>query len=361
MNRRSFLLGLGMVACSGGAATTTNKMHPKKPKPKPKTTTEPTTHEGVVDTIWFESELRANRLAIRGDVLVQSIGDDELRRWNTTTMQRTDSWKLSHRHFCIVQDGTITAFGVPPKASSTVIHRIADGKVESVPGPLLPISGTNVVLPARTSDEIYVTGPENIYLLQRSGKTFDVAQILKHPGPNEATRDQWLSRGDGRIIGVDGQGGFHLLGPKNLSAAYPMTGRVVLHLLAATNDRIWYSYADIKQDYNAHTLILARVDKPIEAERTIDVAPARVVHAASSGDTLAALLFTLKSPTEMSWSVALFDESGKERWRTDVPDGFTTAGALNHGFVAVGDHRVVLAAPDGKLLAWDAATGKSVG
>lgn len=50
--------------------------------------------------------------------------------------------------------------------------------------------------------------------------------------------------------------------------------------------------------------------------------------------------------------------SGGARWRAEVPGADP---ALVHGFVALGDRRVVLAAHDGTLRAWDAATGTPVG
>lgn len=61
------------------------------------------------------------------------------------------------------------------------------------------------------------------------------------------------------------------------------------------------------------------------------------------------------------WSIAVFDETGRERWRAEVPEAFSPGGALNYGFIAIGERRVVLATADGALLAWDAATGTPVG
>jgi outer membrane protein assembly factor BamB len=308
------------------------------------------------DTTLLESQTQASPLAFRGDVLVQSVGG-ELRAWDTITMQRTDTWTLPHRHFCFVQDGTLVAFGFPPNARSSAIHRIKNGKVTTSPGPILPSGGTHVVLPARSADEVYVSVREDIYLLQTS----EIAAVLKHPRPYGHNRDQLISRGDGRLVGCGHETGFCVIEPRN-GTVYPTPDRYVMHLAAATRDRIWYSYAVVTEDWNAHTLILAAVDKPMTAECTIDVAPGRIVHLASHGDTVAALVITVRDD-KLWWSIVVIDETGRERWRAEVPDAFSTVstvGMLIRGFIAIGDRRVVLAVSDGTLLAWDAATGKPV-
>jgi hypothetical protein len=351
VKRRTFLLSLGMLACSSPATTTT--MPKRKPKPKRKPTM---TDIGVRDTLFLESQRQASRLAFHGDTLVQSTGD-ELRRWNATTMQRTDTWNVPHRHFCIVQDGTIFAFGAPRSVSSD-LHRIANGNVELLQL-IVPGLGRLVLLPARRADEIYVASGEHVYLVRVTRSAAEVDKILKHPAPFAANRDQWISRGDGRLICAD-VASVHALDVSN-SNEYSTQKRHLIHLAAASGDRIWYSYGTLPEDWNAHTAILAPVDQPMSAAVTLDVAPARFVHIASYGDTLAALLTTVRSLEDITWSVAVFDEKGREHWRADVPSDFALHGALNSAFIAIGPSRVVLASPDGKLLAWDAGSGKPVG
>lgn len=63
---------------------------------------------------------------------------------------------------------------------------------------------------------------------------------------------------------------------------------------------------------------------------------------------------------ELSWKLAVFDESGKERWRVTVADTLEDGVPLNHSFVEIGEHRVVIARPDGSLHAWDATDGKQI-
>ena len=272
-------------------------------------------------------------------------------------MQATATWSLPHRHFCFAQDGTLYAFGSVPGSSSDFLHRISKDKVDSLPL-ILPGLRTKVVLPARTPDEIYVTSEDKIYVVRITASAAEVDAILNHPSPLGETRDEWISRGDGRLIS-NGESRIHTLDRKG-TAEYATGDRRLMHIAGATADRIWYSYSQGKEDWNAHTLVLAPVDKPLSDVRTIDVAPARVVHLASYGDLVATLLFSMRSLDDMTWSIAVFDESGKERWRTDVTDLFAPRGILNNSFIAIGPHRVVIAARD-KLLGWDVANGKLVG
>jgi hypothetical protein len=339
VNRRSFLLGV-CAACSGPTRN--------EPRRKPKRV-DPMPSPAVQDNTLAMSQVRASPLAFRGDLLVQSTGD-ELRAWNAITMQRTDTWRVPHQHFCFVQDGTLVAFGFA-KGAGTTIHRIANGKVSAVDGPIVPSGGTNVVLPARSPDELYVSAGEHIYLVRGA----DVEAILAHPAPHQWNRDQLIGRGDGRIVGRDHENGFHVLDPKT-STRFPTPGRIVVHLVAATRDRVWYSYETrAGGEGNARTLVLAPVDKPTTDEHAIDFTPARIVHLASYGDTVAALVLALRDKAE--WSVVVADETGRERRRIAVPQGDP---ALVHGFVAIGANRVVLASHDGNLLAWDTATGSPV-
>ncbi len=60
-------------------------------------------------------------------------------------------------------------------------------------------------------------------------------------------------------------------------------------------------------------------------------------------------------------AIVVIDEQGTERWRAEVPAAFAANAMLSSGFVAISEHRVVLAAPDYSLLGWDASKGGRVG
>src|SRR5262245_59724033 len=97
------------------------------------------------------------------------------------------------------------------------------------------------------------------------GNKVELEAKLDHPSANAESPDQWISRGDGRIIGLD-RDGLHLLAPSNISSTYRVPNRDLLHLAAATRDRAWYTYADLAGNcelWNAHTLVLAPVAKPM--------------------------------------------------------------------------------------------------
>jgi hypothetical protein len=317
-----------------------------------------TTECGIVDLNWFRSQHSASPLAFHGDVLFQSVGG-EMCAWNAMTMQRTDRWVIPHRHFCIVQDGTVVVFGEPMRDASRQIHRITKGRVESLQAPVLPIRGTNVVLPASSPDRVYLTIQDDIYLLKLSSSSVKIEATLEHPAPNSATRDQWVSRGDGRIIGIDRERGLRVLAP-GTSTSY-VTDRRAEHLVAGTRDQIWYSYAlPADEAWNIHTIVLAEITSPATAIRRLDVAPARAIHIASHGDMLAVLLFYATSPKDVERSVALFDETGRERWRSDVPPEFMPSHHITNAFIALGEHTVVVGGHGDQIVGWSVATGKKI-
>jgi hypothetical protein len=291
-------------------------------------------------------------------VLFQSV-DGEILGWNATTMQRTDRWVIPHRNFCVVQDGGLVVYGDPMKDTTRRIHRIANGSVDSIDAPILPSGGTNVVLPANSPDHVYVSVHNYIYLLKLSSHSATIEATLEHPAPNSATRDQWVSRGDGRIIGIDRERALRVLSPGR-SIAYA-TDRRAEHLVAAPRDRIWYSVIlSADEAWNIHTIILADITTPTNAIQKLDVAPARVIHIASHGDLLAVLLFRAIAPKQVERTVALFDEAGRERWRAEVPDDFMPGPGISNAFIALGEHTVVVASRE-RLVGWSVATGNRRG
>ena len=347
MNRRTFLLAVGASACGGTGAKAT-------PRPKPRPT--PRKRDDTVDHGYYDLTLRASQtgpspIALHGDVLIHAVGD-ELRKWDATTMKRVESWTLAPRHFCFLQDSSLVVYAFPPDSTHSVLYRIgASGNLETLAGPILRTSGTTIVLPARSADEVYVTEVDEIVRLEIRGMRTEEGPSMKHPSPNASNRDQLISRADGRLIGPDRAGGFRLLEPDKPGSQFATPDRVPLHLAAATGDQIWYSHSASAARWNANMLVLARIETPMVAVNEIDVAPGRIVHLASHGSAVVALVFTMLAKDDMRSAVVVLDETGKQRWRADVPSGFNPNGASNSGFVAISERRVVLAGPDHALLA----------
>lgn len=189
MNRRLFLVGLGICACSTPARIRPRRAQRRVAKP-------PADPEGGCHAIvLYESQLEASPLAFQGDLLAQSHRG-ELRVWDARAMKRTHTWTVPHKHFCFVQDGTLVAFGWPSKGDIvSVIHRVSKSRLRSRPGPIMIPNDRVMVLRARHSDEIYVitngsNHPNNkIYRFSAAG---DEA-IFPHPYPRR-TRIGWCSR-----------------------------------------------------------------------------------------------------------------------------------------------------------------------
>jgi hypothetical protein len=358
VNRRTFLLAVGASACAGPGGRTLTPTPKSKPGPRRRNDT---VEHGYYDLTFRSSQTGPSRIALHGDVLIHAVGD-ELRKWDATTMKRLDAWTLAPRHFCFLQDGALVVFAFPPDSPHSALYRIgASGNVETLEGPIFRTTGTTLVLPARAADEVYVTEVDEIVRLEIHGARAEEGPSMKHPAPNASNRDQLISRGDGRLVGPDREGGFRVLEPDKPGALYATPDRVPLHLAAATHDQIWYSYAATAERWNANMLVLARVETPMIALKAFDVAPGRIVHLASNGAAAVALVFTMLATDDMRGAVVVVDESGKQRWRAEVPAAFNPNGALNNGFVAISERRVVLTGPDHALLAWDAANGKPIG
>ncbi len=357
MNRRTFFLALGATACGGRKVV---ERRPRKPTPRP---AEPSGEAAQVAN-FYEAQTYRSPLAFRGDLLVQSAGN-ELWTWDTTTMKRLDGYVVPHRHFCVVQDGTLVVFALPPDSSHCVFHRIdARGIRETIPGPVFGSYNRywTHVLSASSSDEVHVTRDEEILLFQRVQGRMEATAKISIPSPGSSIRGQLFSLGDGRLV-FPGDG-LHVLQAGKPALTYKMPERRPLHLVAATGERLWYSYPSTKQFQAANVLALARLETPTVDEHRVDFAPGRIVHLASSGRAVAALVFTMregKSPVEpdLRWAVVVIDQDGTERWRAEVPASFIVDRfELNRvGFLAMSDHRVVLQGEKRALLAWDAASG----
>jgi outer membrane protein assembly factor BamB len=317
-------------------------------------------HDIGYDVADYYSQTRASPLAFRGDVLVQAAGT-ELWTWDAPTMKRLDSRVLEPRHFCFMQDGTLAVFSLPHDSERCVLHRIdAKGSLDTFAGPIFRSDKTTAVLPARSPDEVYVSEVDEIVLFRIGSGGLEKTGALKHPDRNAFNRDQLVSLGDGRVVGL-GDGAVHELTPGQPTNAYKTTGQSPVHLVAATGKRVWYSYGSTEQDWFVNVLVLARLASPMVADHRVDFAPWRIIHLGSGGRAVAVLVSMLVGINEYRAAVVVIDENGSERWRAEVPATFKPASSsLSHGFVAISDHRVVLARHDHALFAWDAATGKPI-
>ncbi len=358
MNRRSFLLTLGAAACGG------NKVG-KRPRDPQKAPTKAPATCGIPVFNFYQSQTRRSPLAFHGSTLVHSNGRD-LWILDALTLKRIGGYALSHLHFCFVQDGTLVVVGLPPESLTCLIHRIdRNGIRETLTGPVLGSRRVPThVLAGASADEIYVTGATTIDLLRFRKGQVELGAHFRIPFPGSSTRGQLFSQGDGRLIYA--ADGLNVLQAGREPVRFDMSGRMPLHLVPATRERLWYS-DQIKEPLIANDLVLTAIATPTVDEQRIDVGPERIVHLASNGGAVAALLFSMhEGPTPIEpvlrWTVVVIDENGKERWRASVPSLFTpTFLLLNQvGFLAMSEHRVVLLGEKAAMLAWDAATGAAI-
>jgi len=300
-------------------------------------------------------------LAFHRDLLVQSTGG-ELWFLDSMTMTRIAGFVLAHRHFCILQDGAVAAFVLPPDSSRCELHKIdASRKLDVFKGPVFGSAGAGIthVLPAGSPDEVYVTRQDEIVLFRMAkGEAEEVAQI--NPSPSGPVPTHLLSLGDGRLVSPM-YDGFHVIVPGKAAIEYETPDRYPGLLAAASGGRIWYSHSTAT--WEGH-LVLAPLTNPASVEHTIDFAPGKVIHLASGGGAVAVLVFGIEpgprgihAAGALTWTVVVIDENGTERWRADVTAEFP---GNDGGFVAISEHRVILRGSNHALLAWDAATGRRI-
>jgi hypothetical protein len=314
-----------------------------------------------VDSRARESQVGASTIALRGDALFHIAGDD-LDKLDATTLKPLDTWTVTPHQFCVVQDGTLVVFASVHNSSTSAVYLIdAHDTIETLEGPIMVGNDTNVVLRGPTANEIYVTEGDHLVHLKFHGMDAEELPRLPRPSPNDSSREQLFGRGDGSVVGPGKMGGLAVVTSAGQVLEYPTPNRYVMHIVAGTQDRVWYSYAVQPQLTFAQHLVLVHAANPMAAIAKHDVSPGRIVHVGSGGGAAAALVLAIDMAAHtISWTVVVVEESGAVRWRADVPAAFTEGFTLSRGFVAINDRRVVLAGPTRVLVAWDAATGKVV-
>lgn len=339
MNRREFLLAVGATACSGNGG----HVH-QPPRPKRDASVEPDDAGRIVDGDPYDSltNLDDSPLAIEGDMLVERVGD-QLWQWDLTTMQRVDAYSLPTRSFTVLPDRSIVTWGqdTPGEARCT-LFRLVGGALTKYTT-LVCVGAGEMLRRTGTSDAIYVVYDDRVVRFRFAGTKLDDDASFSLPPRNPSSSAQITSLEDGRLVFVGRDHGITIVAPDAQPIVRP-TKYQPRHLARAANG-YWYSYAATNNYRHVDTVVLAGTRDTI-----IPFAPARIVHMASHGDTLALLLMT--GPEE--WHVALV-EAGRERWRARVPT--KSARQMYAAAVGVSATRLVLHSSTG-LRAWNTATGE---
>lgn len=339
MNRREFLLAVGATACSGKGVH-----HP--PRPKRDASVDAGDAGRIVDGDPFESLTNFDNspLAIEGDMLVESVGN-QLWQWDLTTMQRVDAFSLPTRTFTVLPDRSIVTWGqdTPGEARCT-LFRLVGGALTKYTT-LVCVAAGELLRRTGTSDAIYVVYDDRVVHFRFAGTKLDDDASFSLPPRNPSSSAQITSLEDGRLVFVGRDQGITIVAPDAQPIVRP-TKYQPRHLARAANG-YWYSYAATNNYRRVDSVVLAGT-----RDTVITFAPARIVHMASHGDTLALLLMT--GPEE--WHVALV-EAGRERWRARVPSKSTRE--MYAGAVGVSATRLVLHSSTG-LRAWNTATGEIV-
>jgi hypothetical protein len=362
MNRRTFLLAVGATACGG-----VDGVRPRQHTPAPTRTKKigPGTLTPNSSVNVYEYQRQRSSLAVAGDTLIQNVKGD-LWRWDMRTRERTAVYTLPRVSYCFLQDGTFAVFARDRNPERSVLHRLhANGKIDTVRGPSFPLSARKAthVLPASSPAQVYVTRENEIVQLEKVRGELEQTAAFAIPNPNSGGRDQMFSLRDGRVVCVGN--GFSVVQPSTAALEYATSPRIVKHSSPAPDDRVWYSFSDPLGD-PINMLALTRLTTPTVDEHRVNFAPGHIVHLATGDGIVAVLVFTIREGgagpggLDLRYTVVAIDDSGKERWRRDVPaavtaDTFTMLSRT--GFLAVTANHVVLRALNDQLLVWDASNG----
>ena len=349
MNRREFLLAMGVTACSGRTAPV------EEPELHGPPADAPSSIIVAEHPSFTRMNLDASPLAVHGDVLVQQTRNrDELWVWDLTTMRRVDAFSLQHDAFTLLEDGSIAAFGPRDQRSDCAVYRRANGVLSTYPTWLCG-SGATLLLRTGSPDSVYSVREKEVMRFRFDGSKVEADATIEIPSRSNSNYNQVFSLDDGRIV-VPGDG-ISILAAGATAVRRPMSKILPRHLARASAERFWYTRASRR--FNViDTLVLANLDTPQRDARVVTFAPSRIVHVASHRSAIAVLLMSPPADVD-TWFVAVVDEAGTERWRAEVPRQ-PRPYDLNYSAVALSDQRLVLGTPSGVLLAWNAATGASV-
>lgn len=170
--------------------------------------------------------------------------------------------------------------------------------------------------------------------------------------------EQLLGLGDGRVVFPTGRS-LVVQQPATPALTYATPAHVPAHVAGGPTGAIWFSSW---RDGRVEELVLARLGTHVEILESVDVAPGRITHMASSETGAIAAVVTIPRGDAWHWELLLLDEAGVQRWRVPVPDDLAAMVGydLNVAFVALTAHRVVLYAERFGLFAWDASTGARI-
>lgn len=352
MNRRTFLLAMGASACGAREAPRRRRQR----REAGSGSGQPAAYNGgLVPTIVTAWQRRASAVALRGDVVAQVAGT-ELRTYDARTLSPTETRDLAPNGFCFAQDGALVVYSHPASSPAGSVYRIgASRNLETFASPLLRSAGT-VLLPGRTAAQFFVVLEDLIFPITIADGRVEAGQGLLHPAPNQHNRDQLVARDDGSLIVP--VGGLRVLWPDGTEKSFAMTGRWLMHLVGASDDRVWYSHAPASA--GATQLFLAKTLSPLAEEHMFDVSPLRISHLASGKGAAAVIGLELRGVDDVRWELIVFGEDGKERWRTALPEAFARRFSPGSSSLAINEKWVVISRYDSTLVGWDAVTGKPI-
>jgi hypothetical protein len=342
VNRRSFLLGLGAIACGTTPA--------RPPQRKRKAPDDAATIIHRDEEFHFANEL-PSAVSMYRDSIVFVSRHGQLRFFDARMMSPTFAIEAWSHAQCFLQDGLLAAL-LQPRAHRCEIHLIDPfGEVRVLSCPDIETAIDAELVRGGSPTELFVSDAsyDLVRLELRNDGVRKTGRMRVPLSPWKRLR-QLASLEDGRVV-TRGRDALFVHEPSHLAVELAIGRTNAIHVATAGSARIWYSHTTKWESPREATLVRVGASA-LDVLAHVDLAPAAIWHLAAHDGALAALLMR-----ERTWSIAVFDDSGRERWRVELGEG-----DLRSSYIAIGEHRVVIAnATTEELRAWDAATGAPVG
>jgi hypothetical protein len=357
VNRREFLLALGVAAC--GPRTPLNGGR----KQGRGSAAVPEDAGGSIADDWSNrrtTQFNATPLFVRGEQLVRRTRD-ELQFIDVATLRHSDRVTEAYRSASMLSNGTVLAFAHRDQGACELDTFEGTALTHSIPAPDCGSTSGAHIVAAGTSDVYLTDGYDHCIRYRLAGGALtEVAQVMLE----KDTRDDMgraIGLSDGRML-VPGGRRVQAYDGKQVQT-YPAPAPVG-HVCAGVGNRVWQSLvtkgATPADDPRIDHVALVRLDAPDSPDATLSFAPGRITHMASGGDGSVAIMIFIEK--EWAWDLVLLDAGGKERRRIRMPEDLVREVDVdfNAAFVALTPTVALVDADRHGLFGWNISTGARI-
>jgi hypothetical protein len=360
MNRRDFLIALGLAAC-GPRTPPTGGGTGRRGSGVPTTDARPS----IVDD-WSSArttQFDATRLLVRGEQLVR-LTANELQFVDITTLATRDRVTETYRSVCMLPSKVVLAFTHTDTSPCELDVFEGTTLARSISIPSCGTTTGAYVVAAGTSDIYMSDGHDGCVRYRLASNALTEIATFKLEERARDNLGQAVGLADGRMLVPAGR---RIQAYDGARVDNFLTKSSIGHLCAAADGRVWQSLltkpdeATPGADPRLDRIALTRLDSA-DADASISFAPARITHMASAADGSLAVMLFMDDPRAAGWTIVVLDAKAVERRRIKI-DGplMNEVGVdFNAAFVALTSSMVVVDAGRHGLFGWNLSTGARI-